>query len=74
LSLGLPSEDVFALAEELGRSNALRGVPVYVLGGAGLEVDARERLALHLDRLVLSDSEGLASVLADTGRFAPAAR
>lgn len=31
LSLGLPSEDVFSLAEELGRNRSLRKVPVFVL-------------------------------------------
>ena len=56
LSLGLPSEDVFALSEELGRSKTLARVPVFVLGCAELHADARERLSARLDRLVLSNT------------------
>jgi hypothetical protein len=72
LSLALPSEDVFALAEEIGRSARLRAVPVYVLEGGSLQADARERLASHLDRLVLTGGEGIAGVLAGTARAATA--
>jgi CheY-like chemotaxis protein len=70
LSLGLPSEDVFALAEELGRSEVLRRVPVYVLEGSEPATDARLRLESHLDRLVLAGETGIEAVLAETGRLA----
>jgi signal transduction histidine kinase/DNA-binding response OmpR family regulator len=74
LSLGLPSEDVFALAEELGRSETLRRVPVFVLEGSGPDADARARLESQLDRLVLAAGTDVAAVLAETGRMTPAAQ
>lgn len=67
LSLGLPGEDVFALAEELGRSPTLRQVPVYVMEGMDLGNDARARLEAQLDRLVLTEG-GIGGVLARTAR------
>ena len=74
LSLGLPSEDVFALSEELGRSKTLARVPVFVLGGAELHADARERLSARLDRLVLHESGALDSLLERTRSLAAAQR
>ena len=73
LSLGLPSEDVFALSEELGRSPLLSRVPVFVLAGADVHADARERLASHLDRLVLHDAGSLESLLEQTRHLSAAA-
>ena len=73
LSLGLPSEDVVALSEELGRSAVLSRVPVFVLGGADIHADARERLASHLDRLVLHDAGALESLLERTRALAASA-
>jgi hypothetical protein len=67
LSLGLPGDDVFALAEELGRSATLRKVPVYVMEGMDLGNDARARLEAQLDRLVLTEG-GTSGVLARTAR------
>ncbi|MBK7170498.1 MAG: response regulator [Gammaproteobacteria bacterium] len=70
LSLGLPSEDVFSLAEELGRNRSLRKVPVFVLEGAGLHANARERLGAQLDQLILHEGTDIDSVLARTGQLA----
>jgi signal transduction histidine kinase/DNA-binding response OmpR family regulator len=72
LSLGLPSEDVFALSEELGRSPVLSRVPVFVLAGTDVHADARERLASHLDRLVLQDAGSLESLLEQTRHLSAA--
>jgi signal transduction histidine kinase/DNA-binding response OmpR family regulator len=69
LSLGLPSDDVFALSEELGRSATLRRVPVFVLAGGEVQADARQRLSSRLDRLVLQDPAALDSLLEQTGRI-----
>ncbi|MBP6481660.1 MAG: response regulator [Pseudomonadales bacterium] len=73
LSLGLPSEDVFALSEELGRSPVLSQVPVFVLAGADIRADAHARLASHLDRLVLHDAGSLESLLEQTRHLSAAA-
>ena len=70
LSLGLPSEDVFSLAEELGRNRSLRKVPVFVLEGAGLHTNLRERLGAQLDQLILHEGADIDSVLLQTGRLA----
>jgi len=70
LSLGLPSEDVFALSEQLARSATLSGIPVFVLGGGELRADARQRLSSRLDRLVLHDAGALDALLEQTGRIA----
>jgi DNA-binding response OmpR family regulator len=72
LSLSLPSEDVFALVEDLGNSSRLRKVPVYVLASGDVEADARLRLETHLDQLMLDESGDLHGVLERTGRMAPA--
>jgi signal transduction histidine kinase/DNA-binding response OmpR family regulator len=72
LSLSLPSEDVFALVEDLGNSPRLRKVPVYVLASGDVEADARLRLETHLDQLMLDESGDLHGVLERTGRMAPA--
>ncbi len=67
LSLALPGEDVFAIAEELGRSALLRRTPVYVMEGTELGGDARARLEAHLDQLVFTEG-GAGAVLARTAR------
>jgi signal transduction histidine kinase/DNA-binding response OmpR family regulator len=73
LSLGLPSDDVCSLAEDLGRSDSLRAVPVYVLG-TDTHIDARERLGACLDQLVLRDGGDLESLLHKTAAIAANAR
>ncbi len=67
LSLALPGEDVHLIAEGLGRSDALRQTPVYVMEGNAQESDARAVLEAQLDRLVFTEGS-TGEVLARTAR------